>query len=174
MAFPVHSSRGVGMRRYPYERRRRPHDYASVQGRPVGHRQYRSRSPGSRQTFPTGGDVTDSDTSFVGRYGPWALVAGASEGVGAAYARAMAERGLNVILLARRQAALDDLASSIRAAIGVQTRTVAVDLTEPDAMTRIVDATSGLDVGMLMYCAGADPDYQPFLENRMEAALAMV
>jgi short-subunit dehydrogenase len=118
--------------------------------------------------------VTDNDTSLAGRYGPWALVAGASEGVGAAYARAMAERGLNVILLARRQTALDDLASSIRAAIGVQTRTVAVDLTEPDAMTRIVDATSGLDVGMLMYCAGADPDYQPFLENRMEAALAMV
>jgi NAD(P)-dependent dehydrogenase (short-subunit alcohol dehydrogenase family) len=53
--------------------------------------------------------------AFADRYGPWALVAGASEGVGAAYARALAERGVNVVLLSRRQAALDALAAAIRA-----------------------------------------------------------
>jgi short-subunit dehydrogenase len=113
-----------------------------------------------------GEGVIDNGTAFADRYGPWALVAGASEGVGTAYARAMAERGLNVVLLARRQAALDDVASSIRAAAGVETRAVAVDLVEPDAMAKILDATSGLDIGMLMYCAGADPNYEPFSRIR--------
>ena len=86
----------------------------------------------------------------------------------------MAERGLNVVLLARRQAALEEVASSIRAATGVETRAVAVDLAAHDAMAKILDATSGLDVGMLMYCAGADPNYEPFLENPVETALTMV
>ncbi len=60
----------------------------------------------------------------------------------------MAERGLNVVLLARRQAALEEVASSIRAATGVETRAVAVDLAAHDAMAKILDAMSGLDVGM--------------------------
>jgi NAD(P)-dependent dehydrogenase (short-subunit alcohol dehydrogenase family) len=59
--------------------------------------------------------MTAAETGFAGRYGPWALVAGASEGVGAAYARAMADRGLNVVLLARRQNVLDEVAVSIEA-----------------------------------------------------------
>lgn len=118
--------------------------------------------------------MTTTDTAFADRYGPWALVAGASEGVGAAYARAMAERGLNVVLLARRQGVLDKVAAAIRADTGVETRAVAVDLATHDAMATVVDATSGLDVGMLMYCAGADPNYEPFLANPIEVALGMV
>ena len=115
-----------------------------------------------------------TDTGFAERYGPWALVAGASEGVGAAYARAMAERGLNVVLLARRQGALDDVAAAIRADTGAEARAVAVDLAAPDAMARIVDATDGLEVGMVMYCAGADPNFEPFLAHPVEVPLAMV
>jgi short-subunit dehydrogenase len=101
-------------------------------------------------------------------------VAGASEGVGAAYARAMAERGLNVVLLARRQAALDEVAAAIRADTGAHTRTLAVDLSLDGAMETIVEATAGLDIGTVVYCAGADPNYQPFLANPVETALAMV
>jgi uncharacterized protein len=112
--------------------------------------------------------------TFGERYGPWALIAGASEGVGAAYARAMADRGINVVLLARRQRALDEIASEIQAGTGVEARAVVVDLAEADATARIVDATAGLDVGTLMYCAGADPNYEPFLDNPVEVALAMV
>ena len=118
--------------------------------------------------------MTSSDSAFADRYGPWALVAGASEGVGAAYAHAMAERGLNVVLLARRQGALDEVAAAIRAGTAVETRTAAVDLAQQDAMATIVDATDGLDVGMVMYCAGADPNYEPFLANPVEIPLAMV
>jgi uncharacterized protein len=66
--------------------------------------------------------------SFLERYGPWALVAGASEGVGEALARAFAAQGLNVVLLARRRAVLDAVAASIEAEAGVKARAVAVDL----------------------------------------------
>ncbi len=49
--------------------------------------------------------------TFAEHYGPWALVAGASEGVGAAFAEGLAERGVDVVLLARRKAVLDDVAA---------------------------------------------------------------
>ena len=69
-------------------------------------------------------------TDFATKYGPWAVVAGASDGVGAAFADALAARGLNVVLLARRQAVLDRVAADISARHGVQTRTLAVDLAQ--------------------------------------------
>jgi short-subunit dehydrogenase len=115
-----------------------------------------------------------SDAAFANRYGPWALVAGASEGVGAAYARAMAERGLSVVLLARRQGALDEVAADIQAETGVDARAVAVDLSGPDAMAAIEAATAGLEIGMVLYNAGGDPNYERFLASPVEAALAMV
>src|ERR1700722_19827851 len=118
--------------------------------------------------------MTVTDTGFAERYGPWALVAGASEGVGAAYAWAMADRGLNVVLLARREHVLSEVAAAIRADAGVEVRVVAVDLASPDAVGTIVAATDGLDVGMLMYCAGADPNYEPFLANSVYIALDLV
>ena len=118
--------------------------------------------------------MSSADAAFVDRYGPWALVAGASDGVGAAYARAVAERGLDVVLLARRQSMLDEVATAIHADTGVATRAVAIDLAEHDAMAKIVDATAGLEIGMVMYCAGADPNYEPFLANPIEIPLAMV
>lgn len=118
--------------------------------------------------------MATQDETFVDRYGPWALVIGASEGVGAAYARALAERGLDVVLVARRQAVLDELASSLRDELGVDARTAAVDLSLPGAMERLAEATDGLDVGMVMYCAGADPNYEHFLDVPVEESLALV
>ena len=112
--------------------------------------------------------------SFCDRYGPWALVAGASDGVGAALARAFAAEGLNVVLLARRQPLLDDVAASIRAKHGVEARAVVVDLAHADAMELVDEATSDLEVGLVAYNAGADPNYAPFLANSAAAALSLV
>jgi short-subunit dehydrogenase len=112
--------------------------------------------------------------SFATRYGPWALVAGASEGVGVVFARALAERGLNRVLLARRKAVLDDVAAALRADARVETRTLAVDLAQQGAMAAIADGTAGLDVGLVVYCAGADPRYEPLLAGPVDAALSMV
>lgn len=101
--------------------------------------------------------------SFAARYGPWALVAGASDGVGAAFAEGLAERGVNVVLLARRQDVLDRVAARIRAGTSAQTRTLAIDLAHPGATKAIAAATADVTIGMLVYCAGADPDFKPFL-----------
>jgi uncharacterized protein len=112
--------------------------------------------------------------TFAEQYGPWAVIAGASEGVGALFAEALAQRGLNLVLLARRQAVLDEVAADIRERTDVQTRTVAVDLALPGAATEVAAATTDLDIGFLVYCAGADPDFGPFLANDLAAAEAMV
>ncbi|MGA9491902.1 MAG: SDR family NAD(P)-dependent oxidoreductase [Mycobacterium sp.] len=112
--------------------------------------------------------------TFAEKYGPWALVAGASDGVGAAFAEAIAERGVNVVLVARRQAVLDEVAAAIADRTGVQTHTLAVDLAEFDATATIAAATEDLDIGFLVYCAGADPNFEPFLANPIATAEAMV
>lgn len=112
--------------------------------------------------------------AFATKYGPWALVAGASDGVGAAFAEGLAERGVNVVLLARRQAVLDRVAADIEAKTSAQTRTVAIDLAEPGAAAAVAAATGDLEIGTLVYCAGADPNFEPFLANPIEAAEAMV
>jgi short-subunit dehydrogenase len=112
--------------------------------------------------------------TFVESYGPWAVIAGASEGVGASFAAAVANEGVSVVLLARRQGVLDEVAARISEESGVEARAVAVDLASPGAMETVVHATRDLEVGLLTYCAGADPNYQPFLANPVEVATAMV
>jgi short-subunit dehydrogenase len=100
-------------------------------------------------------------TAFSDKYGPWAVVAGASEGVGSSVARLLGERGVNVVLVARRQGALDDVAETVK----TQTRTVAIDLSLDDADKMLATATDGLDVGLLVYNAGADPHASRFLDK---------
>ncbi|BBX03738.1 short-chain dehydrogenase [Mycolicibacterium moriokaense] len=109
-------------------------------------------------------------TAIAEKYGPWALLVGASDGVGALFAERLASEGVNVTLVARRQHLLDEVAQGIRERTNVETRTVAVDLIDPDASHRVIEATDDLEIGMLVYCAGGDPNYQPFLANPVSAA----
>ncbi len=90
------------------------------------------------------------------RYGPWAIVAGASEGIGAAFSRRLAERGLDLVLLARKEAPLLALADEIEATYGVATRAQSFDLSVVGAEQALFDATADLDVGMVVYNAGGD------------------
>lgn len=90
---------------------------------------------------------------FHDRYGPWAVVAGASEGIGQAYAHVLAESGLNVVTLARRSEPLEADAELIRRRHRVEVRPVALDLGAPDLAERFDDAIQGLDVGLLVYNA---------------------
>jgi short-subunit dehydrogenase len=104
---------------------------------------------------------------FKKRYGPWALIAGASEGTGACYAEQLADIGLNLILVARREGPLAALADEIRAEHGVECITASVDLAREDATDRLVAATGGRDVGLLVLNAGADPNGSMFLDNNL-------
>jgi len=111
--------------------------------------------------------------TFREQYGPWALVAGASVGLGEAFARQLAGRGVNLLLMARRQDALDHLAVGLRATHGIDVRTLAADLARPDLKTVVQDLVAGLDVGMLVYNA-AYSVIGPFLDHSIEDHLRVV
>jgi len=102
-----------------------------------------------------------SDPDFASRYGPWAVVAGGSDGIGASVARLLGRRGVKVVLVARRADALAETAATV----ATETRTVALDLSRPDALPALATATAGLDVGLLVYNAGADPYASQFLDQ---------
>lgn len=89
------------------------------------------------------------------KYGPWAVVAGGSEGVGAEFAALLAESGINLVLVARRVEPLEDTAARCRR-LGVEARTVVADLAHAGAAGLVVEATAGLEVGLLIYNAGAN------------------
>lgn len=106
-----------------------------------------------------------TQAEFRERYGEWALIAGASEGTGASFARQLAEKGLNLILIARREGPLDALADEIHAAHGVQCITATIDLAAKDAVSRMAQVAGEREVGLLILNAGADPNGAMFLDN---------
>lgn len=91
--------------------------------------------------------------TFKEKYGNTALVAGASEGMGAAFAHALAARGLDLILIARRKGPLDATASQITGKFGVKVQTIICDLTTADAANQIIKATKDKPVDFLVYNA---------------------
>jgi short-subunit dehydrogenase len=107
---------------------------------------------------------------FRARYGPWAIVAGASAGLGAAFAEQIADQGLNLLLVARRQDLLEQVGAHLISTYGVQVRTVALDLARDDATARVAAAAGGLDVGLLVYNA-AYSAIGPFLDRPLEEHL---
>lgn len=108
------------------------------------------------------------------KYGPWGVIAGGSDGIGIAFAHAMASAGINVVLVARRTATLEAAASQVRARHGVQVRTVALDLSAPEALAMLEKATAGLQTGLFVYNAGADDSTTAFLDKPLDAHLSMV
>jgi short-subunit dehydrogenase len=88
------------------------------------------------------------------RYGEWALVTGASAGIGTEFARALARDGMSCVLTARRADRLQALASELESAFAVHTRVVPLDLSAPDGADRLVDAVADLDIAMVVANAG--------------------
>jgi len=89
------------------------------------------------------------------RYGPWAVIAGGSEGIGPCLAARLAESGISSLLIARKPEPLEASAAEIRAKFGVEVRTLALDLTADDMLDRVRAVTDEIDVGLLVYNAGA-------------------
>jgi short-subunit dehydrogenase len=95
-----------------------------------------------------------SQSKLADRFGPWALVTGASSGIGAEFARQLASAELNVALAARREPLLDDLAQELQRQFGVNTRTVVIDLSETGAVVGLGAAIDDLDIGLVVSNAG--------------------
>lgn len=92
-------------------------------------------------------------TSLKQKYGPLALVAGASEGIGAAFAHFLAGAGMDLVLIARRKEPLDELAALLTSQYGIQTFTICCDLSEPLAVQEIEEALQGKELNLLVYNA---------------------
>jgi short-subunit dehydrogenase len=112
-------------------------------------------------------------SNFVTRYGTWAAVAGASEGLGAAFADALAARGLNLLLLARRAKVLEELAQRIRSERGVEVQPLAMDVADPGVASALRDAAAEREIGVLVYNAAFAP-IGNFLELPQQHLLQVV
>jgi len=112
--------------------------------------------------------IIDSET-----YGPWAVVTGASSGIGAEFARQLAAHGIDVVLAARREERLADLGESLEREYGVESRTVRVDLAVEGGHEPLVAATDDLDVGLLVSNAGTGSPGR-FLDSAPDELLAAV
>lgn len=99
----------------------------------------------------------------LNRYGPWALIVGGSEGVGAAFARKLAGEGFKLVLVARKPEPLAQLAEVLTAE-GAEVRTISVDLSKPDALDQVRSVTDDIEVGLMIYNAGANNKRGNFVE----------
>lgn len=110
---------------------------------------------------------------FAERYGPWAVVTGASAGIGMEFALRIAERGVNVVLVARRRNRLEELASTIEDMYRVEARVAPVDLTSRDLIGVLQPVLSDIEVGLLVNCAGFGTT-GPFLDMDASVQEAML
>jgi short-subunit dehydrogenase len=101
------------------------------------------------------------------KYGSLALVAGASEGIGAAFSGYLAAAGMDLVLVARRKEPLDQLATLLMNQYGIQVTCISCDLSDPDAAFAILEALKGKEINMLVYNA-AMSYIGPFEQNSME------
>jgi short-subunit dehydrogenase len=99
----------------------------------------------------------------VDRYGPWALIIGGSEGVGASFAQKLAAFGFKLVLVARKLEPLRELSQSLGKE-GTEVRIVSVDLSDPDALDAVRTATDDIEIGLLVYNAGANNTRGNFVE----------
>src|SRR5262245_5813156 len=111
---------------------------------------------------------------LANRYGPWAIVVGASEGVGASVADELAAGGLDLLLIARNAALLEEVAGNVRTRHRVEVRTHVQDLLAPEAVEQILAAAAALEVGLLVYTPGAVHNADLFLDQPLALSMRMI
>ena len=92
--------------------------------------------------------------NFKNKYGPWALITGASSGIGEAFASRLDAEGLNLVLAARRKDRLEALAQKLEKQFNIETKTIGVDLLQQDFLGPIKQVTDDLQIGLLVNNAG--------------------
>ncbi|KAI4902693.1 hypothetical protein NFI96_028967 [Prochilodus magdalenae] len=96
------------------------------------------------------------------KLGKWAVVTGATDGIGKSYAEELARRGFSMMLISRSQEKLDDVAQSLESRFKVPTKTVAVDFGQIDIYPKIEAALEGLEIGVLVNNVGISYSYPEF------------
>ncbi len=94
---------------------------------------------------------------FKQKYGPWALIAGGSQGIGEAFARILATKGLNLVLVARRKSLLNRISTEITSTYGVEVRTISADLAELSVISILEEHTKDIEINILVYNAAIIP-----------------
>ena len=111
--------------------------------------------------------------TFKECYGPWALVTGASSGIGAEFARQLAALGLNLVLVARRRQRLEVLARPLESGNHIEVKAVVADLSQPDFQPLLLAETQSVDIGLLVNNAGIGLANK-FLDHVLENELALL
>jgi uncharacterized protein len=88
------------------------------------------------------------------RFGPWALVTGASSGIGKEFAQQIAASGINIVLVARREDLLKEVGVEFSKRYGVEHRVVVLDVSREDFIRQLASATGDLDIGLVVSHAG--------------------
>ncbi len=114
-----------------------------------------------------------AQSRFLARFGPWAVVTGASSGIGEAFAIALASRGSHVVLHGRREDALHALAQRIAETHGTQTRVIPADLTDRGATRQLLSLTDEIDIGLFIASAGFGSS-GPFVDADRDEEVGMV
>lgn len=112
--------------------------------------------------------------SLQQQYGPWALIAGGSEGIGLCFARQLAAAGINLVLVARREVPLRAAQEELTNNFAIEVRCHALDLTAPDLEQQLVDITQDLEIGLLIYNAGAIHGAGLFLDEPLDKARQLI
>jgi uncharacterized protein len=116
---------------------------------------------------------TSKASKLSSRYGPWAVVTGASDGIGLELARELARTGLNLVLVARRKDVLEKIATQFQKDYNIQTLVLDADLADSKAVRDVISATNDLDVGLLVASAGFGSSGE-FLETELTTELTMI
>jgi uncharacterized protein len=92
--------------------------------------------------------------NFKEKYGPWAVITGATDGIGLSMAKIIAAQGINLVLISRRIQILDKLAHELSAINNIKTLTIALDVSSIGATQFIIDKIQQLDIGLFIAAAG--------------------
>ena len=118
---------------------------------------------------------TTTGLDFAARYGKWALVTGGSEGVGAAWASAIAARGVNLVLVARRKDVLEATADGLRTEHGVDVEVLSVDITAQDLVDRLLEVAGDLEVGLVIHNVGSvERNHGWFLDDSVDVTVKTI
>ena len=155
----------------PETRRNRPREIAPGTARPPVW-------PGGRTPAPHGlSSKTEravrQHKRWMARYGPQALVTGASDGIGREFARTLAAAGFDLILVARRGDRLRALASELSDRYGTTSTIIEADLADNESVSRVIDSTRDTDIGLLVASAGFGSS-GPFVDARLDEELGML